>query len=189
MHSQYPERYSAFEVRKSAWRAVLAGADMGVGYGSFGLWPLKELDDGVFSTGAVGQGVAVSLEKGEVKAPFDGTVVSVFPTKHAITLKSKSGVELLIHIGLDTVELKGKGFKQLVHDGDAVRKGDLLETVDLDLIKEAGFNLASPVIVTNPANFDKVASQTQGHVQAGDQLLLATVDQAKTEKVSSVSLA
>ncbi|MCF1784108.1 beta-glucoside-specific PTS transporter subunit IIABC [Lactobacillus mulieris] len=151
--------------------------------------PLKELNDGVFSTGAVGKGIAVIPENGEVKAPFDGTVVSVFPTKHAIALKSKSGVELLIHIGLDTVELKGKGFKQLVHDGDSVRKGDLLETVDLDLVKKAGYNLASPVIVTNPANFDKVLSQTLGHVQAGDQLLLATVDQAKSTDASSVSLA
>ena len=85
--------------------------------------------------------------------------------------------------------MKGKGFKQLVHDGDSVRKGDLLETVDLDLVKKAGYNLASPVIVTNPANFDKVLSQTLGHVQAGDQLLLATVDQAKSTDASSVSLA
>lgn len=140
---------------------------------------LKNLNDGVFSTGAVGKGVAVILEDSEVRAPFDGTIISVFPTKHAITMKTSSGVELLMHIGLDTVNLQGKGFEQLVHDGDKVKKGDVLEKVDLNLIKDAGYSLASPVIVTNPANFDTVNIEAEGEVNAGDNLLLATVDQTK----------
>lgn len=140
---------------------------------------LKDVKDAVFSAGTIGKGIAVKPEDSEIRAPFDGEVISVFPTKHALGLKSKNGVELLIHIGIDTVNLKGKGFDLLVKAGDKVKKGQLLERVDLKAIKDAGYDTIVPIVVTNSNNFDDIIPEKKNgdKVDYGDQLLMATVDQ------------
>lgn len=140
---------------------------------------LKNVKDAVFSTETIGKGIAVQPDKGEVRAPFNGKVVSVFPTKHAIGLKSDNGVELLIHIGIDTVNLKGKYFDSKVKAGDIVKKDDLLETFDLDQIKKAGYDTVVPIVITNSNNFDDIILEKKNGdpVKFGDQLLMATVDQ------------
>ncbi len=121
--------------------------------------PLSEVPDKVFSEGLMGQGLAVIPDKGEVKAPFAGTVTTVFPTKHAIGLTSDDGIELLIHIGLDTVELGGKGFTTYVETGQRVKKGDKLVEVDLESLKAANYATISPIIITNSADFRSVTTE------------------------------
>ncbi|MBC1484251.1 PTS beta-glucoside transporter subunit IIBCA [Listeria sp. FSL L7-1509] len=112
---------------------------------------LKDVNDEVFSGGIMGAGAAIIPENGEIRAPFDGTVVSIFQTKHAIGLISKQGVELLIHIGLDTVNLNGQFFDIKVTESDEVKKGDLLGMFDLAAIQKAGYDVTTPIIVTNSA--------------------------------------
>ncbi|MBC1515033.1 PTS beta-glucoside transporter subunit IIBCA [Listeria immobilis] len=112
---------------------------------------LKDVNDEVFSGGIMGAGAAIIPENGEIRAPFDGTVVSIFQTKHAIGLISKQGVELLIHIGLDTVNLNGQFFDIKVTESDEVKKGDLLGMFDLAAIQKAGYDATTPIIVTNSA--------------------------------------
>jgi PTS system beta-glucosides-specific IIC component len=97
-----------------------------------GIAPLSEAKDLAFAKGALGKGILIYPEKGEVRAPFDGTVMSLFPTKHAIGLVSNNGLELLIHIGLDTVQLDGNYFKEYVKQGDKVAQGELLLTFDIE---------------------------------------------------------
>lgn len=111
--------------------------------------PLSSVEDDVFSSGIAGQGVAIIPDKGAVHAPFSGTVVAVFPSKHAIGIKSDQGVELLIHVGINTVNLNGEHFDVKVTNGDRIERGDLLLTFDLDAIKKLGYKLSTPIIVTN----------------------------------------
>ncbi|AWN61391.1 beta-glucoside-specific PTS transporter subunit IIABC [Streptococcus sobrinus] len=117
---------------------------------------LNQVDDPVFSTGVMGNGFAIIPTEGKVVAPFTGKVSMVFETKHAIGLRSNNGVEVLIHIGLDTVNLKGQYFKVHVKEGDTVSKGQLLVEFDLDKIKELGYDTVIPFIVTNGAEFTNV---------------------------------
>ncbi|WP_334332718.1 beta-glucoside-specific PTS transporter subunit IIABC [Companilactobacillus sp. HBUAS59544] len=114
---------------------------------------LDSVNDPTFAQKMLGDGVAVIPEDGKFYAPFDGVVETVFPTKHAIGLKSNSGIEMLIHIGLDTVELKGKPYDVKVKANQKVKKGDLLAVADLDAIKKAGFDTVTPLIVTNTKKF------------------------------------
>ncbi|WP_239257077.1 PTS beta-glucoside transporter subunit IIBCA [Listeria ilorinensis] len=135
---------------------------------------LKDVKDEVFSGGIMGAGTAIIPEKGEIYAPFDGTVLSVFKTKHAIGLISKQGVEVLIHIGLDTVNLEGQFFDIQVTDTQEVKKGDLLGSFDLDAIKQAGYDITTPVIVTNSATLSSVSAWHVGEkVNQGQKILEA----------------
>lgn len=111
--------------------------------------PLNEVDDQVFSRGLMGEGFAVELTDGEVKAPFTGEVVMTFPTKHAYGLLSDDGIEILIHLGMDTVELNGEGFECLVEKGQRVKQGETIAKVNLDYVKEHGKSLISPVVFTS----------------------------------------
>lgn len=111
--------------------------------------PLDKVDDATFSSGMLGQGVAVFPAAGKVFAPFDGEVKVVFNTGHAIGLESEIGTELLIHVGLDTVKLDGKGFTKHVKSGDKIKTGDLLLEFDIDFIQSQGYDLITPVVVTN----------------------------------------
>ncbi|HHO8477920.1 TPA: beta-glucoside-specific PTS transporter subunit IIABC [Klebsiella pneumoniae] len=111
--------------------------------------PLEEVEDEVFSSGALGKGLAIVPVEGKVLAPFDGTVVSVFPTLHAICLESNNGVELLIHVGIDTVSLKGAPFKSYIEKGQKVTSGQLMIEFDIGAISAAGLSLQTPVIITN----------------------------------------
>jgi len=118
--------------------------------------PLSEVQDEVFSSGAMGPGVAIEPSDNKLYAPFDGTVVMVAPTKHAIGLRSKSGVELLVHIGLDTVKLEGKPFNLHVEDGQKFTKGDLLITFDKEFIQKEGIKVTTPLIITNAHSYKEV---------------------------------
>ncbi|MDO4662095.1 MAG: PTS system trehalose-specific EIIBC component [Tissierellia bacterium] len=110
---------------------------------------LSEVKDKVFSEGIMGDGFAIELEVGEIVSPVDGKVAMTYPTKHAIGIKSDNGMEILIHIGMDTVELDGNGFESFVEDNQKIKKGQLLTRVDLDYIKEKGKSLVSPVVFTS----------------------------------------
>jgi beta-glucoside PTS system EIICBA component len=118
--------------------------------------PLSDVPDEVFSSGAMGQGVAIEPSDNKLYAPFAGNVVMVAPTKHAIGLRSESGVELLVHIGLDTVKLDGKPFTLHVEDGAKIKKGDLLITFDKELIQNEGIRLTTPLIVTNSHAYKEI---------------------------------
>lgn len=131
--------------------------------------PLSEVKDDVFSKEVVGKGAAVIPEKGEIVAPEDGTVASVFDTGHALGMVTGDGIELLIHIGLDTVELKGKYFKTHVKQGDTVKKGQLLITFDIEAIRAAGYDVTTPVLVSNSAEYLDVLAKKEG--KAGKDLL------------------
>lgn len=112
--------------------------------------PLSEVKDEVFSQGLLGKGIAVKSKDGKFYSPVDGTVTMVFPTMHAIGMKSKGGSELILHIGIDTVKLEGKGFTAHVKDGCAVKKGDLLLEADLEMIEQEGYDTTAMLIVTDP---------------------------------------
>ncbi|PTI68974.1 glucose-specific PTS transporter subunit IIBC [Staphylococcus succinus] len=116
------------------------------------LVPLSEVPDEVFAQKMMGDGVALIPEDGEIVAPFDGTVKTIFPTKHAIGLESKDGLELLIHIGIDTVKLEGKGFERMVATGDTIKKGQLLMKVDLDYVQAHAPSIITPIVITNIEN-------------------------------------
>lgn len=121
--------------------------------------PLTAVPDEVFSSGAMGQGIAIEPTEAKVYAPFEGTVVMIAPTKHAIGLKAENGVELLIHIGLDTVTLDGSPFTVKVKDGEKFNKGDLLIEFDKDYILEKGLKTITPVIITNSFAYEQIISE------------------------------
>lgn len=117
------------------------------------VYPLSEISDAAFSTGLLGKGLVVRPSEGQVYAPFDGTIETLFPTNHAIGLKSEDGIELLIHIGMDTVNLAGKYFTPKVKQGDKIEKGQLLVEFDGMAIQEAGYSIDTPIVVTNTKEY------------------------------------
>ncbi|WP_159543937.1 PTS beta-glucoside transporter subunit IIBCA [Streptococcus halichoeri] len=123
------------------------------------LLPLSKVPDETFSSKLVGEGVAILPSKGVVYAPFDGEVITFFSSKHAVALRNARGVEVLIHVGIDTVELKGQGFEQLVSVGDSVKRGQPLLRMDTDFIASKGYSLISPVVITNSAEQLEIISQ------------------------------
>ncbi|WJC69954.1 glucose-specific PTS transporter subunit IIBC [Staphylococcus aureus] len=136
--------------------------------------PLSEVSDQVFSEKMMGDGIAIKPSQGEVRAPFNGKIQMIFPTKHAIGLVSDSGLELLIHIGLDTVKLNGEGFTLHVEEGQEVKQGDLLINFDLDYIRNHAKSDITPIIVTqgNITNLDFKQGE-HGNISFGDQLFEA----------------
>ena len=131
---------------------------------------LEEVKDEVFSQKILGDGIAVVPEKGELYAPADGVIESVFGTKHAISMKTAAGAELLMHIGMDTVKRDGKGFDPQVKDGETVKKGQLLMKFDLDGIKADGYDVTTPIVVTNADEFT-IKTVAEGAVVPGAALL------------------
>ena len=133
--------------------------------------PLNEVADEVFSSGALGQGVAVIPETSEVYAPVDGEVVLVADTKHALAFNSNNGMEVMIHMGLDTVKLDGKYFDIKVKVGEKVKKGDLIARVDFEKIKEEGYPIVTPVLVLNSDSFTEIQAESPKFVTEKDKLL------------------
>lgn len=135
--------------------------------------PLSETPDAAFADGSLGDGVAIKPRSGALYAPFDATVVAAFPTGHAIGLRHADGLELLIHIGVDTVKLGGAHFTPKVTAGQQVSAGDLLVEFDREAIEAAGYDLTTPVIVTNPDLYPEVGSAASGPVAHGEALFFA----------------
>ena len=132
---------------------------------------LSEVNDGTFSSGIMGSGVAIIPSEGKVVAPFDGTIDVFFNTHHAVGLRSDSGVELLIHVGLDTVNLEGKYFNPLKKQGDSVKAGDIILEFDIEAIQNAGYEVVTPIIVTNSNSFMDVIVKEKDSVTVSDQVL------------------
>jgi len=132
--------------------------------------PLNEVNDPVFSQEMMGKGVAVLPTAGRVVAPCNGQIISVFKTLHAVTIKADNGAEIIIHVGLETVALEGQYFKKHVEDGQRIKKGDLLLTFEMEKIKE-GYDVTTPVIVTNPTDFKSVHATGEEDVSSGDALI------------------
>ena len=136
--------------------------------------PLSQATDPVFSSGVMGQGVVIEPSQGELVSPVNGTVTVLFPTKHAVGIVSEEGVELLMHIGMDTVSLDGKGFEAHVAQGDKVVVGQQLISFDTNVIKEAGLITETPVIITNQDNFQAdVEGDLPRDIKRGDVLMIA----------------
>ena len=132
---------------------------------------LEDLADESFKSKKMGEGIAIQPEDGKVVSPVDGEVVSLFPTKHAIGIRSKEGIEILIHIGMDTVNLNGKYFKAYVKEHDQVKKGDLLIEMDIAGLKKENVEITTPVIITNTKDYLDVFATSAKEVKAGDKLL------------------
>ncbi len=133
---------------------------------------LEHVEDEVFASGATGQGLAILPNEGKIYAPFDGEVVAVFPSKHAVGLRSVDGVEMLIHVGLNTVMLNGKYFTLKIEQDTHVNKGDVLLEFDTENIKKEGYSVVTPVLVTNFDDVDlKVVVNENDAVQAGDKVM------------------
>ena len=130
-----------------------------------------EINDPTFAAEALGKGLAIIPSEGRIVAPFDGTVEMVFDTKHAIALTSEDGVEILIHVGIDTVNLKGSGYTAHCANGDKVKKGQLLLEFNIATIKEAGYETTTPVVVTNTDDFSDIKVLRTGAVEEGQEVL------------------
>ena len=135
---------------------------------------LSQATDPVFSSGVMGQGIVIEPSEGELVSPVNGTVTVLFPTKHAVGIVSDEGVEMLMHIGMDTVGLDGKGFEAHIEQGDHVAIGQKLISFDMDVIKAAGLVTETPVIITNQDAFvADISGEYPSHVKRGDQLMTA----------------
>lgn len=132
---------------------------------------LEDVEDEVFSQKILGEGAAVEPSEGKLYAPCDGKIDSVFDTKHAVNMVSDDGVEILLHIGIDTVKLGGQYFEAHVSDGQEVKKGDLLISFDMDKIKAAGYKVTTPLIIGNTDDYASVEPVAQNSVSAGDMIL------------------
>ncbi|MFP5109786.1 N-acetylglucosamine-specific PTS transporter subunit IIBC [Neobacillus sp. C211] len=132
--------------------------------------PLHEVPDQVFSQKMMGDGFAIVPSKGSVVSPVDGEIINIFPTKHALGLKSKQGYEILIHVGMDTVNLKGEGFTVLVKEGEQITKGQEILKFDLDFIKKSAPSTVTPIIFTN---LTKLNVKKQGHTPQGQSGILS----------------
>lgn len=133
--------------------------------------PIEESSDAAFASGALGKGVVILPEEGKVYAPVTGTVTVLFPSLHAIGITSDAGVELLIHIGINTVQLNGEGFTAHIKQGDQIKQGQLLVEFDMNKIKEAGYTLETPVLVTNYADLKEVKNTNASSIQLQETLI------------------
>lgn len=138
---------------------------------------LDQVNDDVFSQGLLGQGVAIRPQEGVLRAPLDGEVVTFLPSKHAVGIKGDNGVELLVHIGIDTVNLAGQHFSSTLQIGDRVRVGDELVCFDLTAITELGYDVTTPVLVVNSEAFPQLSCRLPGSVGFGEQII--TLNNAK----------
>ena len=136
---------------------------------------LEDIEDAAFATGVLGQGLAIKPTEGKVVAPVSGEVTTLFPSLHAIGITSDEGVEILIHVGLDTVQLEGKGFKAHVKQGDKIVKGQELVTFDIDFIQESGYSIVTPVVVTNYNDYFEIAATESKSLELGDKAITVII--------------
>ena len=132
---------------------------------------LSEVKDEVFSSGAMGKGMAIEPTDGVLHAPADGQIIMTFPTSHAIGMRTTDGAEILMHIGMDTVNLQGKGFNTLVEKGQNVKAGDELVKFDIPAIKKAGYRVTTPIVVTNSQDYADIERTADGQVKVGQEIL------------------
>jgi len=137
--------------------------------------PLAVVDDKVFSSGTVGQGFAIVPDEGRVYSPVDGHIASTFDSGHAIGISSTGGAEILIHVGINTVQLEGQYFQMQVKEGDVVQKGQLLLTFDLDEIKKAGYDTVTPVVVTNSEAWRELHISDKSHSRSGEPVMVLSL--------------
>lgn len=133
--------------------------------------PREQIPDETFVTGVLGDGVGIEPEIGEVVAPFDGEISSMTDTFHAVGISGPGGIELLIHVGVDTVNMKGDGFTLLVKEGEQVKKGQKLIAFDIEKIKAAGYPTTTAVLVTNNEDYAACKAHLSGKVSASDSLI------------------
>ena len=133
--------------------------------------PSSEVNDPTFAEEMLGKGMAIKPAEGKVYAPFDGEVALVFDTKHAVSLVSAKGTEVLIHVGLDTVMLKGEHYTVHVETGAAVKKGDLLLEFDMEAIKAAGYDTITPIVICNSDDYKDIVRTTGKPVESGDTVM------------------
>ncbi|TDX51380.1 PTS sugar transporter subunit IIA [Orenia marismortui] len=134
---------------------------------------LAEVPDEVFSQKMVGDGLAIEPTEGVLLSPVDGVIKQIFPTKHAVGIETKEGAEILIHIGINTVELQGEGFEKLAEEGDKVKVGDEIIKVDLDYIKENATSTITPVLITNMDDIKELKILDNQNVTAGEDKILS----------------
>lgn len=132
---------------------------------------LSQVNDPIFSSGMMGEGVAIIPAEGTIVAPVDGTVQVMFPTGHAVAMATEDGVEILIHVGIDTVKLEGKHFTIKTQVGAKVKKGDVLVEADLEAIKEEGYDCITPVLICNQGKYENIAALDGKEVQRGDSCI------------------
>jgi PTS system beta-glucosides-specific IIC component len=132
---------------------------------------LNEVKDETFASEMMGKGIAIKPTEGKVVSPINGVVQTIFKTKHAIGLKSNDGVEILIHVGMDTVQLEGKHFTSYIKDGDEVKVGDTLVEFDMEAIEKEGYELVTPVIVTNTMDYLEVLPMNLDTAKLGDTII------------------
>lgn len=133
-------------------------------------YEITDVSDEVFASKMVGDGIALEPYEGILYSPVDGEIVNVFPTKHAIGIKTMEGLEILIHIGIDTVEMKGEGFKSFVDENQSVKAGDKLMEFDIELIKERAKSAAIPMVITNMEMVDSI-DFNYGDVSPGSTIM------------------
>ncbi|MEY8267202.1 PTS glucose transporter subunit IIA [Lachnospiraceae bacterium 64-25] len=133
--------------------------------------PIKDVKDPTFAEEILGKGIAIIPAEGKVYAPADGVVSTVFPTGHAVGVTTPDGVEILIHVGMDTVELKGQFFKTVVEADQKVKRGDLLLEADMEEISNAGYDTVTPMIICNSSDFSEITCKTEGMVEAGEEVM------------------
>lgn len=137
---------------------------------------LENVNDNVFSAKMMGDGIAVLPTSGKVYAPFDGKVVMTFPSGHAVGLVNEDGCEVLIHVGLNTVQLNGEGFTYHINQNDAIKQGDLLMEFDKDMIQEKGYDITTPIIITNTDSYNDIQKTTKQNIKNGQTLIILKGD-------------
>ncbi|NNU83636.1 PTS glucose transporter subunit IIA [Geobacillus sp. BMUD] len=132
---------------------------------------LEDVPDPVFAQKMMGDGLAIDPTDGDVVAPVDGEIIQLFPTKHAIGLRSEAGVELLIHVGIDTVSMNGEGFTAYVKTGDRVQRGERLLSVDVSLVREKAKSAITPIIITNGDALESLEKKAEASAAKGETVL------------------
>lgn len=137
--------------------------------------PLEEVPDPVFAEKMMGEGIAIKPTSGMVVSPVDGKIVQVFPTKHAVGIETSNGVEILIHIGLETVQMNGEGFTAHVQEGSRVSVGDKLISFDLSIVQEKAKSTITPIIITNTDLCKEIQKESVVNVTAGQDRILSVI--------------